>query len=343
MKEVDVEVQQNSEEVQQEEVEKVEDDVLEDVVTEETEVQITDEDEKESAKRLETLEEKRSIVNNDADKHRKLRDEYHAMTKEWKSKRDALNSQVRELVTDAGKCRDERDQFNTLVREAKAQRDEWNVKVSELKRKLTELRPEKPEDKEKSGPSLEEMKRNLRRMELEQQTGVLTKAADDKLVKLISQLAKQIDERESEMESSTEHNAEYREIQTMFREAKATAESFHTEMSKNADLAQSAHERMIALYDQADRLRKEADAAQAKLVEYKRLGDEEHRMHIELVRSIQDTDREASGIRNRKSNARKKKVEADNKKEAKEIFERFKNGDKLSTEDLMALQRSGYL
>jgi len=118
MKEVDVEVQQNSEEVQQEEVEKVEDDVLEDVVTEETEVQITDEDEKESAKRLETLEEKRSIVNNDADKHRKLRDEYHAMTKEWKSKRDALNSQVRELVTDAGKCRDERDQFNTLVREA---------------------------------------------------------------------------------------------------------------------------------------------------------------------------------------------------------------------------------
>ena len=54
-------------------------------------------------------------------------------------------------------------------------------------------------------------------------------------------------------------------------------------------------------------------------------------------------DRDASSFRNKKNSVRKKKSDTEGKKEAKEIFERFKAGDKLSTEDLMALQKSGYL
>jgi uncharacterized coiled-coil DUF342 family protein len=54
-------------------------------------------------------------------------------------------------------------------------------------------------------------------------------------------------------------------------------------------------------------------------------------------------DKDASAARGKKNSVRKKKTDADGKKEAREIFERFKAGDKLSTEDLMALQKSGYL
>jgi uncharacterized coiled-coil DUF342 family protein len=35
--------------------------------------------------------------------------------------------------------------------------------------------------------------------------------------------------------------------------------------------------------------------------------------------------------------------ETDAKKEAEQIFEKFKKGEKLSTEDLLTLQKSGYL
>ena len=383
MKEVDLKAQQNSEEVQQEKIVSVEDkvietvenkpvedmvvkdeivedeivenEIVEDETVEETDVESVENteevadneepeyDEKASAKRLETLEKKRSIVDDNADMHRRQRDEYHALSKEWKAKRDSLNAQVREFVTDAGKCRDQRDQYNALVRESKAQRDEWNVKVSELKERMAELRPERPEDKDKPGQSLDEMKRNLRRMEFEQQSKVMKKDAEAKLVKDISTLAKSIHERQSDVDSSLDQNSEFREVHTEFKESKAKAETHHSEMTLHAEQAQTEHEKMIALYDQADRIRKEADAAQAKQVEYKHLGDDEHKKHIELVGSIHESDKEASSIRNRKSNVRKKKVEAENKKEAKDIFERFKSGDKLSTEDLMALQRSGYL
>ena len=100
---------------------------------------------------------------------------------------------------------------------------------------------------------------------------------------------------------------------------------------------------MIGFYEQADRLRKEADAAQAKFVECKQAADEEHKKHIEQIKSVHEMDRDASSFRNKKNSVRKKKSDNEGKKEAKEIFERFKAGDKLSTEDLMALQKSGYL
>ena len=100
---------------------------------------------------------------------------------------------------------------------------------------------------------------------------------------------------------------------------------YHHQVSEYAEKAQAAHDKMIGFYEQADRLRKEADAAQAKFVECKQAADEEHKKHIEQIKSVHEMDRDASS------------------KEAKEIFERFKAGDKLSTEDLMALQKSGYL
>ena len=77
-----------------------------------------------SEEAIAALEEKRDIVNEDAEKHRKLRDELNNQTKEWKAKRDALNAQVRELVDEAGKCREERDSLNQKVRETKGQGDE---------------------------------------------------------------------------------------------------------------------------------------------------------------------------------------------------------------------------
>ena len=302
----------------------------------------TEFDEKESEKRLEALEEKRSIADLDADKHRKQRDEYHDLAREWKAKRDSLNAQVRDLVAHATESREKRDEYNNLVRESKALRDEWNEKVSDFKVKMAELRPERA-DKEKPRQSLEDMRRHLRRLEIQQQTATLTKDAEEAIVRQISEMAKAIDERASEEESSLEQNTEFKKIHTEFKEAKAKAETHHAEMTEYADKAQSEHENMISFYDQADRIRKEADAAQSKHVEYRNLGDKEHKKHIEIVGALQETDKEAASLRNRKTSVRRRKAEAENKKEAKEIFERFKNGEKLSTDDLMALQRSGYL
>ena len=98
-----------------------------------------------------------------------------------------------------------------------------------------------------------------------------------------------------------------------------------------------------SLYEQADALRKQADDAQANFIDCKKRADEEHKLHLEQVNSFRQTDEQASTYRKKKTDARKRKTDADSKKAADDLFARFKNGEKLSTEDLMALQKSGYL
>ena len=78
----------------------------------------TAEEETQAPENLAELEQKRNAINDDAEKHRRLRDDLNKQTKEWVAKRDALNAQVRELVEEAGKHRTQRDELNQKVRES---------------------------------------------------------------------------------------------------------------------------------------------------------------------------------------------------------------------------------
>ena len=96
-------------------------------------------------------------------------------------------------------------------------------------------------------------------------------------------------------------------------------------------------------HDPADAWRKEADAAQEAFVANKIRADEEHKLHIKNIRQVHDYDKIISGMRQKARKAKRKEDETSAKEEAEKIFDRFKAGEKLSTEDLMALQKSGYL
>ena len=294
-------------------------------------------EENNSSENLEELEQKRSAINVDAEKHRRLRDDLNKQTKEWAAKRDALNAQVRAFVEDAGKQREERDSFNQKVRESKELRDEWNQKVTKLYEEMSALRKDVPEDKQ--GVPVKQLKKQLGELEFKHQTQILKKSEEANIVKQISTIAREIDEREKSMEQGVE----IREISQQLREAKTQAEFYHRAVSEYAENAQSAHDAMLKSYEQADMLRKEADGSQEKFIECKTQADEEHKKHIEQIKSIHEMDKDFNEARGKAKAAKKKKVDTESKKEAKEIFERFKNGEKLSTEDLMALQKSGYL
>src|SRR5207245_519035 len=87
-----------------------------------------------------------------------------------------------------------------------------------------------------------------------------------------------------------------------------------------------------------------ADRAQEEFNETKMLAEEKHRKHIEHIRQVHDYDKIIHGIWMKSRGVTEEVAEeVDAKKEAELIFERFKKGEKLSTEDLLTLQKSGYL
>ena len=282
------------------------------------------------------LEDKRARHNADAEMHRRLRDELNDKTKEWAERRDDLNSQVRKLIDEANIKRESRDKLNSDVREAKAQRDEWNRKFNDLSDKAINLRREKMP---KSGLSIRKFKAELRALEKKHMTSVLSADKEKALMKEMSQLDAKIKEIEREIEQFSEVKTAEKET----RDAKDNAENFHRKVSESAEKAQIEHDAMLKLYEEADRLRKEADSAQEKFIEAKLAADEEHREHIEHIRQVHDFDKIITGIRDKGRKARQETDDTSAKKEADEIYEKFRSGEKLSTEDIMVLQKSGYM
>ncbi len=282
------------------------------------------------------LEEKRARHNADAERRKKLRDELNEKTKEWAERRDALNSQVRRLIEEANSRRENRDRLNAEVREAKASRDEWNRKFNEFSDKAMALRREKMP---KSGLSIRKFKAELRALEKKHMTSVLSAEKEKALMKEISMLDAKIKAMEREIEQFAEVKAAEKDT----REAKENAEMHHRKVSELAEKAQVEHDAMLKLYEEADKLRREADAAQEEFIKAKLAADEQHREHIEHIRQVHDFDKIIAGIREKGRKARKEKDETSAKKEAEEIFERFRSGEKLSTEDIMVLQKSGYM
>jgi uncharacterized coiled-coil DUF342 family protein len=285
---------------------------------------------------LEELEQKRQVCNTDAEKHRHLRDELNEQTKDWVMKRDELNAKVRELVEEAARHRETRDSLNVRVRENKEQRDIWNQKVNESNDKMLML---KKDNLPREGPPIAKLKKELKALEFKQMTSVLSTEKERGIIEMLSALQAQIREREKALEQNVEIRNAIRDL----REAKDRAETHHRNVSENAEKAQTEHDKMIELYEQADSLRKEADASQEKFIETKLKADEEHRKHIESIRQVHDYDKIITGLRQKARRAKKKKEESSAMQEAEQIFERFKKGDKLSTEDIMTLQKSGYL
>ncbi|MFH1578919.1 MAG: phosphoserine phosphatase [Thermoplasmatota archaeon] len=282
------------------------------------------------------LEDKRGRHNADAERHKRLRDELNDKTKEWAEKRDELNYKVRGLIEEANTRRESRDKLNSEVREAKALRDEWNRKFNDLSDNAMALRREKMP---KSGLSIRKFKAELRALEKKHMTSVLSADKEKALMKEMSQLDAKIKGMEREIEQFSEVKTAEKET----REAKDNAENFHRKVSELAEKAQVEHDAMLKLYEEADELRREADAAQEKFIESKLAADEEHREHIEQIRQVHDFDKLIAGIRDKGRKARKDKDDTSAKKEADEIFEKFRSGEKLSTEDIMVLQKSGYM
>ncbi len=290
---------------------------------------------------LDDLEQKRAMNNGEAEKHKRLRDDLNDKTKEWVQKRDELNGEVRKLVDEAAKHREERDKLNVEVRAAKVARDEMNNKVNELSKKVTELKKvNQPKEGVQQIPVVK-LRKDLKQLEFSYQTqswGIENRDKEKELVEKIKQLDKEIKEREK----SLEQNAEVKNAIRDLREAKDAAEAEHRRVGELAERAQTEHDTMIQLYEKADTMRKEADKAQENFLENKAKADDEHRKHIENIRQVHDYDKIITGLRQKAKKAKKKKDDTVAQKEADDIFEKFRKGEKLSTEDLMALQKSSY-
>ncbi len=286
---------------------------------------------------LEELEVKRERENAEAERHRRKRDELNDKTREWVNRRDDLNAQVRERVEQAMGHRQRRDDQNAEVKKAKEERDVENRRVNELSDRLNDLKRRKLP---RGAIPLSHMKRELKELEFRQMTSVLKPGKEQELIKEMTRIQAEI----RKLEKALEENEDVKKAVQELREAKEKAEAAHKRVGELAEQAQAEHDLMTKLYEESDELRRQADLAQEEFIKTKMTADDEHHKHIDHIREVHDYDKIIHGIRLKAyQSTAGGEAEVSVKRQAEIIFERFKRGEKLSTEDLMTLQKSGYL
>ncbi|PKK85915.1 MAG: phosphoserine phosphatase [Thermoplasmata archaeon HGW-Thermoplasmata-1] len=283
-----------------------------------------------------SLEKEKDVLQKKANDYRTARDKLNEDAKKWVKKRDELNNKVRELIEKANEHKKKRDELNEQVCRSKVIRDEMNAKYEEIAKVSAQA---KKKHMPAGAPSVSKLKKEFKALEFEQMTTPLSPKKEKALIDRLSALQAEI----KGLEKTIDDDPELKEAISEAKLAKERAEKQHKHVGELADGAQKEHESMIGLFNEAGKLRKDADSVQEKFVVAKLEADKVHNEYIALVNRIHEIEKELAESRPSEKGSRRSAGAPEVLARADEIFDQFKNGKKLSTEDLMILQKAGLL
>jgi uncharacterized coiled-coil DUF342 family protein len=286
--------------------------------------------------KVDKLAKEKDELQNKANELKDKRNKLHDKSKKLADERDSLNSAIRIQRNKITDHKRKRDELNERVRHAKDQRNTLNKSYTEIKKKIDILEKERSSQ---SGANLNVLRKQLRALENEQMTTAMSPRKEKKLIESISEISKKIRDAEDKLNKDPKLKQALEEEKIV----KQKAEKQHDLVEKLASRAQEEHESMMDIIKQLDNMVKKVNGIQETIVMTKIEADKVHKEFIECVDKIHDFERKISTGQEKKRKTKKAEEATTAQREADDIFERFKRGEKLSTEDLMALQKAGLI
>jgi phosphoserine phosphatase len=246
------------------------------------------------------------------------RDELNAKAREHKQLRDDLNNSIKENLEKALKYRDERDSINKEVKEHKKLRDDANKKIKKVEWKSGRR-------------EIVQTQKEIEKLEKTIQTKVLDIKKENELVSKATDLRKEL---------KGMHEDEKAQIES--QKLNEVSEAEHAQVVELSDKAQETHENMIEYFRKIDEIRVKADDAHKKFIETRKEASKKHESvkstFSEIKKVNKCLDKIKSKERGSEYEANKKRNRAE-KEIAQDLFNRFKQGKKLSTDELRLLQK----
>ena len=318
------EVAEEVEEVQAEEAE-VEEAEVEEAEVEEAEVEEVQEEEKEeepaidySILNFKQLLQCKRTLESELTELKNERDQMNEETKEYRKERDELNQELKDTLKIALEKRHDRDEINKEVRKNKDLRNECNEELKKVewtsgKKEISNIQAE------------------INKIDKTIQTKVLDIRKENELVKRVSDLTKELKKIQSDEEE-----------EKAAKELKEKSENYHQKVVELSDKAQAVHEEMIEYFNQIDGIREKADAKHQDFINSRNAATAKHeevKAKLSEIRKVNKfMDKAKAKPRGRKSED-KSENDVKEKEHAEEIFQKFKDGKKLTTEEFLLLQK----
>lgn len=260
-------------------------------------------------------------------------------TTQTRLKRDEFKEQRQILLQEATEARQKRDQLNEVVSQAKRSRDSFQEKSTEMFSGIKRSWEISEEDKK----SVTELKYQLYLLEYEQQTKSLPLAEEESLLTEIERLEEVIKKREEEGRLEGEFSPIDEEVLQELKVLKEEAQSSHEKMLELNQQAQSEHKKVSLLYSKIDKLREKEQESHDRFVD--NLSQLE-----ETRKQIQHAENEITEILEHISTLKKdQKTEKIQEKEQaisnriKSLLEKRDRGEDLSPEEMEFLLGMGHV
>jgi phosphoserine phosphatase len=255
-------------------------------------------------KTLKELTRERDALNDEAKTHKQLRDD--------------LNNSIKEILDKALEHRKKRDEINQEVKKYKKLRDETNQELKKLewssgKRDIMKIRDE------------------IKKLDKTIETKVLDIRKENELVKKVTDLQKKLQTMEED-----------EQVQGEALELKETSESYHAKVVELSDQAQETHEQMLTYFQKIDEIRTKADEAHAEFIATREKASAKHEEVKTILKGIRGKNKSLDKAKAKERNKEDRISHEKNiqeKEKAEEIYRKFRDGKKLSTDELLLLQK----
>ena len=248
------------------------------------------------------------------------REEFNKIAREQRKIRDELNASLKENLNKAIEYRNERNEINKEVEAAKKARNEANNKIKSLEWNSGKRNKVKIENE-------------IKKIDKIIETRVLDIKKENQLVKNANDLRKQL----MEIHEDESVKAEADEL-------RKKSEEEHEKVIELSEKAQAAHEEMLKYFRKTDDIRTAADEAHKNFVEARRNASAKHEEFKDILSDIHVINKKLGSNKPKRRKSDNKGSSGGNKnreekQRAQEIFEKFKQGGKVSTEEILLLQK----
>ena len=254
----------------------------------------------------------------------KIADEREGFNKEAKEQRkirNQLNADLKENLAKAIEFRDQRNEINKEVETNKKARNKVNDEIKNL---------------EWSSGKRDKIKieNEIKKIDKIIETRVLDIKKENQLVKSANDLRKQL------MEIKEDDK-----VKEEAAELKKQSEEYHAKVVELSEQAQEAHEQMLSYFRKTDEIRTAADEAHKLFIQARKNASAKHEEFKVVLSEIHVINKKLGTNKSRKRRSEKSntgspaKKNREEKEKAESIFDKFKHGKKLSTEELLLLQK----
>ncbi|MBC7081510.1 MAG: hypothetical protein H5T44_04640 [Thermoplasmatales archaeon] len=281
------------------------------------------------------LEDRKKELKKKMEEAKNLRDILNKKLSELRKKNNELKDELKRKKKEASLHKKMRDEINKEVAMAKKRREELNKQYGEIRDKLGELQKKFFSD----GVSLDVLYKKRDALEFKQMTRALKRKEEEELIEKLASINKEIMERENALRN----NQEFKKYLEMEKELKEESDKEHERVRELAGRAQAEHEKMLQCLSEAREILNEIKKIEEEYIITKINADKAHNEFLNYLNSIKGIEKMIEG---KEEKEKGKKIEKEKDvliKKAEELYDKFKKGEKLSTEDLLLLQRVGLI